>query len=55
MGQGWQETLAFISTDRGHKSATLRVADAASGKVRDVYVETVATQYQSAPALGNVA
>lgn len=49
------KTLAFISTDRGHKSATLRVADAASGKVRDVYTETVATQYQSAPALGNVA
>ena len=48
-------TLAFISTDRGHKSATLRVADAASGKVRDVYTETVATQYQSAPALGSVA
>ncbi|MFO1453330.1 MAG: DPP IV N-terminal domain-containing protein, partial [Lysobacterales bacterium] len=49
------KTLAFISTDRGHKSATLRVADAASGKVRDVYTETVATQYQSAPALGSVA
>lgn len=46
------KTLAFISTDRGHKSATLRVADAATGKVRDVYTETVATQYQSAPALG---
>lgn len=45
------KTLAFISTDRGHKSATLRVADAATGKVRDVYTETVATQYQSAPAL----
>ncbi|MFN3703403.1 DPP IV N-terminal domain-containing protein [Thermomonas sp.] len=57
---GWEDvqwapdgmTLAFISTDRGHKSATLRVADAATGKVRDVYTETVATQYQSAPALG---
>lgn len=46
------KTLAFISTDRGHKSATLRVADAATGKVRDVYTETVATQYQSAPTLG---
>ncbi|HWI24399.1 MAG TPA: DPP IV N-terminal domain-containing protein, partial [Lysobacter sp.] len=59
---GWEDvqwardgrTLAFVSTDRGHKSATLRVADAATGKVRDVYSETVATQYQSAPALSSV-
>ncbi|MFN3311640.1 MAG: DPP IV N-terminal domain-containing protein, partial [Thermomonas sp.] len=61
-GDGWEDvqwapdgkTLAFVSTDRGHKSATLRVADAATGKVRDVYTETVATQYQSAPALDSV-
>lgn len=60
--EGWEDvqwakdgkTLAFVSTDRGHKSATLRVADAATGKVRDVYTETVATQYQSAPALDSV-
>jgi dipeptidyl aminopeptidase/acylaminoacyl peptidase len=60
--EGWEDvqwakdgkTLAFVSTDRGHKSATLRVADAATGKVRDVYTETVATQYQSAPALSSV-
>lgn len=59
---GWEDvqwakdgnTLAFVSTDRGHKSATLRVADAATGKVRDVFTETVATQYQSAPALSSV-
>jgi len=59
---GWEDvqwaqdgkTLAFVSTDRGHKSATLRVADAATGKVRDVYAETVATQYQGAPALSSV-
>lgn len=59
---GWEDvqwakdgkTLAFVSTDRGHKSAQLRVADAATGKVRDVYKETVATQYQSAPALDSV-
>ncbi|RZA16030.1 MAG: S9 family peptidase, partial [Lysobacteraceae bacterium] len=59
---GWEDvqwakdgkTLAFVSTDRGHKSATLRVADAATGKVRDVYTETVKTQYQSAPALASV-
>ena len=60
--KGWEDvqgapdgkTLAFVSTDRGHKSATLRVADAATGQVRDVYTETVATQYQSAPALDSV-
>ena len=60
--EGWEDvqwapdgkTLAFVSTDRGHKSATLRVADARTGTVRDVYTETVATQYQSAPALDSV-
>ncbi len=60
--EGWEDvqwakdgrTLAFVSTDRGHKSATLRVADAKTGAVRDVFKETVATQYQSAPALDSV-
>ena len=60
--EGWEDvqwapdgkTLAFVSTDRGHKSATLRVADAATGAVRDVFEETVDTQYQSAPALDSV-
>ena len=59
---GWEDvqwakdgkSLAFVSTDRGHKWAQLRVADAATGAVRDVYRETVATQYQSAPALDSV-
>ncbi len=59
---GWEDvqwakdgkTLAFVSTDRGHKSAILRVADAKTGVVRDVFTETVATQYQSAPALDSV-
>ena len=60
--EGWEDvqwardgkTLAFVSTDRGHKSAILRVADAATGEVRDVHTETVKTQYQSAPALDSV-
>ncbi len=60
--KGWEDvqwaadgkTLAFVSTDRGHKSAKLRVADALTGVVRDVFEETVATQYQSAPALDSV-
>lgn len=61
-GNGWEDvqwakdgnSLAFVSSDRGHKWAQLRVADAATGKVRDVYRETVATQYQAAPALDSV-
>ncbi|RMH93190.1 S9 family peptidase [Lysobacter pythonis] len=52
---GWEDvqwakdgrSLAFVSTDRGHKSAQLRVADAATGQVRDVYLETVETQFES--------
>ena len=59
--EGWDDvqwaadgkTLAFISTDRGHKSATLHVANATTGTVRTVYTETVATQYQSAPTLSS--
>ncbi len=39
--------LAFVSTSRDHKRAQLRIADAASGEIRDVMEETVATQYES--------
>jgi dipeptidyl-peptidase-4 len=39
--------LAFVSTSRDHKHEQLRVADAATGAVRDVLEETVATQYES--------
>lgn len=39
--------LAFVSTSRDHKHETLRVADAATGAVRDVLEETVATQFES--------
>ncbi|PYS22345.1 MAG: S9 family peptidase, partial [Acidobacteria bacterium] len=38
--------LAFISSSRDHKRAQLRVADAASGKVRDVFEEKVATYFE---------
>ncbi|OOG43443.1 S9 family peptidase [Rhodanobacter sp. C05] len=41
------KTLAFVSTSRDHKSATLRVADAGSGKVHDVLNETLPTYYES--------
>ena len=39
--------LAFVSTSRDHKRAQLRIADAATGAIRDVIEETVATQYES--------
>ena len=42
--------IAFVSSSRDHKSATFRVADVATGAVRDVFNETVKTQFES----GNV-
>jgi dipeptidyl aminopeptidase/acylaminoacyl peptidase len=52
---GWEDvqwgpdsrTLAFVSSARDHKSATLRVADARTGAVRDVLDETVKTYFES--------
>jgi dipeptidyl aminopeptidase/acylaminoacyl peptidase len=39
--------LAFVSTSRDHKQEKFRIADAASGAVRDVFEEVVPTQYES--------
>ncbi|MBG8555526.1 S9 family peptidase [Hymenobacter guriensis] len=39
--------LAFVSTSRDHKEEKFRIADATTGAVRDVFSETVATQYES--------
>ncbi|WP_375436144.1 DPP IV N-terminal domain-containing protein [uncultured Hymenobacter sp.] len=39
--------LAFVSTSRDHKQEKFRVADAATGTIREVFSETVATQYES--------
>jgi len=39
--------LAFVSSSRDHKSATLRIANAETGEIRDIYNETVATYYES--------
>ena len=39
--------VAFVSTSRDHKKEQLRVADAATGAVRDVYEESVATFFES--------
>jgi dipeptidyl-peptidase 4 len=39
--------LAFVSSSRDHKEAKLRIADAATGAVKEVLEEKVATQYES--------
>jgi dipeptidyl-peptidase-4 len=39
--------VAFVSTSRDHKHEIFRVADAATGSVRDVFREDAATQYES--------
>lgn len=41
------QSLAFVSTARDHNDEHLRVADAATGAVRDIYEEKVPTQYES--------
>lgn len=52
---GWEDvqwaphgsTLAFASTSRDHKDTWLRIADAATGAVREVYHEHVPTYFES--------
>ena len=39
--------LAFVSSSRDHKRATLRIADAVTGEVRDVLEERVPTFFES--------
>ncbi|NCD70708.1 S9 family peptidase [Mucilaginibacter agri] len=39
--------LAFVSTSRDHKQEKVRIADAATGAVREIFEETVATQFES--------
>ncbi|MBS1731384.1 MAG: DPP IV N-terminal domain-containing protein [Bacteroidetes bacterium] len=39
--------LAFVSTSRDHKIEKFRIADANTGTVREVFTETVPTQYES--------
>lgn len=46
----WSEDskqLAFISTSRDHKDEKVRIADAVTGDVKEVFEEKVATQYES--------
>jgi len=40
-------SLAFVSTSRDHRHENLRVANATTGAVRDVYEESTATQFES--------
>lgn len=40
-------TFAFISSSRDHKVAKLRVANVATGDIREVFEEVVKTQYES--------
>ena len=54
-GSGWDDVqwsedgkhLAFVSTSRDHKQEWMRVADAATGEVREVMGETVAKFFES--------
>jgi dipeptidyl aminopeptidase/acylaminoacyl peptidase len=39
--------LVFVSTSRDHKQARLRMADAATGEIREIFEENAATQYES--------
>ena len=39
--------VAFVSTTRDHKQANLRLADAATGAIREVLEEKVSTQFES--------
>ncbi|HLG38588.1 MAG TPA: DPP IV N-terminal domain-containing protein [Chitinophagaceae bacterium] len=39
--------IAFLTTSRDHKNEKIRIANALTGEVREVFEETVATQYES--------
>jgi dipeptidyl-peptidase 4 len=46
-------SLAFLSTSRDHKNEKLRVANAGTGAVRDVYEESSNTQFESGQGMVN--
>jgi dipeptidyl aminopeptidase/acylaminoacyl peptidase len=60
-GHGWDDVqwsedsthLAFVSTSRDHKQEWLRVADAATGDVRDAMTERIATYFESGDSPDN--
>ena len=41
------QNVAFVSTSRDHKKENLRIADAATGEIRDVLEESVPTFFES--------
>ncbi len=46
----WSEDskhMVFVSTSRDHKEAHVRIADCASGEVKDIFEEIVETQFES--------
>ena len=47
------QKLAFVSSSRDHKIATFRVADAATGAVKDIMHEEVKTQFESGDNVPN--
>lgn len=47
------EQLAFVSSSRDHKSATLKLADPETGALREVFNETVETYYEGGSGAQN--
>ncbi|MDQ6812712.1 MAG: S9 family peptidase [Bacteroidota bacterium] len=45
--------LAFVSTSRDHKQETMYIADAATGTLREVFQESMATQFESGQGSSN--
>ena len=45
--------LAFVSTSRDHKVEKVRIADAVTGDVKEIFEEKVATQYESGQGMIN--
>ncbi len=60
-GEGWVDVawsedasrVAFVSSTRDHKRATLRIGDAETGDVRDIMEETVDTFFESGYRMAN--
>ena len=46
--------LVFVSTSRDHKTEKIRIADAVTGDVKEVFEEKVATQYESGQGAINI-
>ena len=45
--------LAFVSTSRDHKQEKMRIADANTGDIKEIFEETVATQFESGQGMVN--